>query len=198
MSARRCSRSGPPAKATWRRSPRSIAIMSSTVSRRSRKSRQSADELARRRREILALGPAVSGRRAVGTCSRLLLRLPYRTRSAYRFTLEDSIYVDAAEVGRGIGRALLSALIERCSELGYRQMVAVIGGSDTVAVDPPARGARLYANRPPARGRFQIRQLGRHRPDAACPRPRRNDARRRGPVRQRREATWLKRLLIPP
>jgi len=54
----------------------------------------------------------------------------YRVRSAYRFTLEDSIYVDAAEVGRGIGRALLATLIERCCELGYRQMVAVIGGSD--------------------------------------------------------------------
>jgi len=44
--------------------------------------------------------------------------------------LEDSIYIDAAEVGRGIGRALLQTLIERCTELGYRQMVAVIGGSD--------------------------------------------------------------------
>ena len=44
--------------------------------------------------------------------------------------IEDSIYVDAAEVGRGIGRELLSALIERCAAQGYRQMVAVIGGSD--------------------------------------------------------------------
>ena len=55
---------------------------------------------------------------------------PYRPRPAYRFTVEDSIYVDAAEIGRGIGRALLSSLVERCCELGYRQMVAVIGGSD--------------------------------------------------------------------
>ena len=52
--------------------------------------------------------------------------------SAYRFTVEDSIYIDAAEVGRGIGRALLAPLLERCAELGYRQMVAVIGGSETV------------------------------------------------------------------
>ncbi len=43
---------------------------------------------------------------------------------------KDSIYVDPAQVGRGIGRALLSTLIERCCHLGYRQMVAVIGGSD--------------------------------------------------------------------
>ena len=51
--------------------------------------------------------------------------------AAYRFTVEDSIYVDEAEVGRGLGRALLATLLDRCAELGYRQMVAVIGGSDT-------------------------------------------------------------------
>jgi phosphinothricin acetyltransferase len=88
------------------------------------------DEVARRRRDILALGlpylVAERSGRVVGYC----YASRYRARSAYRFTLEDSIYVDAAEVGRGIGRALLSSLIERCCELGYRQMVAVIGGSD--------------------------------------------------------------------
>ena len=56
---------------------------------------------------------------------------PYRTRSAYRFTVEDSIYIDGAEVGCGLGRALLATLLDRCGELGYRQMVAVIGGSET-------------------------------------------------------------------
>jgi phosphinothricin acetyltransferase len=88
------------------------------------------DEVARRRRDILAPGlpylVAERSGRVVGYC----YASRYRARSAYRFTLEDSIYVDAAEVGRGIGRALLSTLIERCCELGYRQMVAVIGGSD--------------------------------------------------------------------
>ena len=53
----------------------------------------------------------------------------FRTRSAYRFALEDSIYVKDGLLGKGIGRALLSALIERCTELGYRQIVAVIGDS---------------------------------------------------------------------
>ena len=89
-----------------------------------------AEELMRRRQEILAerLPYLVAERsgRVLGYC----YASRYRTRSAYRFTLEDSIYIDAAEVGRGIGRALLGALIERCTELGYRQMVAVIGGSD--------------------------------------------------------------------
>jgi L-amino acid N-acyltransferase YncA len=87
-------------------------------------------EIARRRGEILARGlPYLVAERSgqvIGYC----YASPYRTRSAYRFTLEDSIYVDAAETGRGIGRALLSGLIERCAALGYRQMVAVIGGSD--------------------------------------------------------------------
>ena len=53
----------------------------------------------------------------------------FRTRSAYRFTLEDSIYVKEGLQGKGIGKALLSVLIEQCTELGYRQMIAVIGDS---------------------------------------------------------------------
>jgi phosphinothricin acetyltransferase len=54
---------------------------------------------------------------------------PYRPRPAYRFTLEDSIYVDEAAAGKGVGRALLAELIRRCEGLGYRQMLAVIGDS---------------------------------------------------------------------
>jgi phosphinothricin acetyltransferase len=54
---------------------------------------------------------------------------PWRERSAYRYTVEDSIYVAPFVVRRGIGRVLLSALIDRCTALGYRQMIAVIGDS---------------------------------------------------------------------
>jgi L-amino acid N-acyltransferase YncA len=90
-----------------------------------------ADEIARRRREVLGHGlpylVAERSGRILGYC----YATPYRSRSAYRFTLEDSIYIDQAEVGRGLGRALLTSLLDRCTELGYRQMVAVIGGSDT-------------------------------------------------------------------
>jgi len=89
------------------------------------------DELASRRRDILGRGlPYLVAERSghvLGYC----YAAPYRTRSAYRFTLEDSIYIDQAEVGRGLGRALLATVLDRCAELGYRQMVAVIGGSDT-------------------------------------------------------------------
>lgn len=88
------------------------------------------DEMARRRGEILSRGlpylVAEQSGRVLGYCYASL----YRKRSAYRFAVEDSIYIDGAEVGRGIGRALLSELIERCAAQGYRQMVAVIGGSD--------------------------------------------------------------------
>jgi phosphinothricin acetyltransferase len=54
---------------------------------------------------------------------------PWRQRSAYRYTVEDSIYVAPFVARRGIGRALLSALVEGCTGLGYRQMIAVIGDS---------------------------------------------------------------------
>lgn len=51
----------------------------------------------------------------------------YRSRPGYRYTVEDSVYVGAAASGRGIGRALLSRLIEACTQRGDRLMVAVIG-----------------------------------------------------------------------
>jgi phosphinothricin acetyltransferase len=53
----------------------------------------------------------------------------YRPRPAYRFTVEDSIYVAPAHAGRGIGKALLSQLIAECEARDYRQMLAVIGDS---------------------------------------------------------------------
>jgi len=58
---------------------------------------------------------------------------PYRPRSAYRFCVEDSIYLAPVATGRGIGRALLNALIARCTEIGKRQMIAVIGDSANLA-----------------------------------------------------------------
>ncbi|PWR18851.1 GNAT family N-acetyltransferase [Zavarzinia compransoris] len=58
---------------------------------------------------------------------------PYRPRSAYRFTVEDSIYLDPGAAGRGIGRVLLAQLIEACRARGYRQIVAVIGDSGNAA-----------------------------------------------------------------
>ena len=92
-----------------------------------------AEEIARRRQAIIERGlpylVAERDARVVGYC----YAGPFRPRIGYRFTLEDSVYVAAGEVGRGIGRRLLDQVIGRCAELGYRQMVAVIGGRETVA-----------------------------------------------------------------
>lgn len=58
---------------------------------------------------------------------------PFRPRSAYRYTVEDSIYIAPDSLGIGIGRMLLRTLIDLCAAAGRRQMVAVIGGSDNHA-----------------------------------------------------------------
>jgi phosphinothricin acetyltransferase len=89
-----------------------------------------AAELAERRKEVLTHGlPYLTAEQAgevVGYC----YAAPYRARSAYRFTIEDSVYIDAARIGQGIGRALLRRLIELCEAGPWRQMIAVIGDSE--------------------------------------------------------------------
>ena len=57
----------------------------------------------------------------------------YRTRSAYRYTLEDSIYVKQGLHRKGVGRKILEELVARSAALGYRQMIAVIGDSANAA-----------------------------------------------------------------
>jgi phosphinothricin acetyltransferase len=90
-------------------------------------------ELMRRRADYLARGlpylTAEIGGRVVGYA----YVSPFRPRSAYRFTVENSIYVDPTTTRRGIGRKLLTALIAQCTALGYRQMVAVIGDSQNAS-----------------------------------------------------------------
>jgi L-amino acid N-acyltransferase YncA len=54
---------------------------------------------------------------------------PYKTRSAYRFTVEDSIYIDADYIGKGYGKLLLQKLIIDCTALGLKQMLAVISST---------------------------------------------------------------------
>jgi len=57
----------------------------------------------------------------------------YRARSAYRYTLEDSIYVKQGSQRKGIGKAILAELVARCTALKYRQIIAVIGDSANAA-----------------------------------------------------------------
>ena len=54
---------------------------------------------------------------------------PYRARPAYRWVVENSVYLDASARGKGYGKALLVELISICEKLGFRQMIAVIGDS---------------------------------------------------------------------
>ena len=58
----------------------------------------------------------------------------FRTRPAYRWLVEDSIYLAPEARGRGVGKALLAALLERCTTLGFRRMVAVIGGAHPASI----------------------------------------------------------------
>ena len=76
--------------------------------------------------------PICWGCRGAG-CSASPTSRQFRPRAAYRYTVEDSIYVAPDAVGQGVGLALLSALIEACEALGKRQMIAVIGDSGNAA-----------------------------------------------------------------
>lgn len=58
----------------------------------------------------------------------------FRDRAAYRFTCENSIYVHPEWTGRGIGKELLLALLERSAQYGFRTMIAVIGGAEPASV----------------------------------------------------------------
>jgi len=53
---------------------------------------------------------------------------PFKTRSAYRYTAENSVYVAPGHARQGIGRALMMDVIARCTAKGHRQMMAMIGG----------------------------------------------------------------------
>ncbi len=86
-------------------------------------------EMVRRRAETLARGMPYLVAEDRGEVVGYTYAGPWRPRTAYRYTLEDSIYVAPFVQGRGVGRALLGGLIERCTEMGYRRMIAVIGDS---------------------------------------------------------------------
>lgn len=84
-------------------------------------------EMAKRREAILADGFPYLVAEKNGRILGYAYAGEYRPRPAYRFTVEDSIYVSPEAQGLGVGRALLSALIHECEALGLRQMIAVIG-----------------------------------------------------------------------
>jgi phosphinothricin acetyltransferase len=87
------------------------------------------EDMLSRRRASLEIGLPYLAAEADGEVVGFAYAAPYRTRPAYRFTVEDSVYVAEAMRGHGVGSALLGALIERCEQGPWRQMLAVIGDS---------------------------------------------------------------------
>jgi phosphinothricin acetyltransferase len=69
---------------------------------------------------------------AEGTVCGYAYASPWRPKPAYRHTVEDTVYISPARTGRGLGRALLGALLTACEQAGARQVIAVIAdtGSD--------------------------------------------------------------------
>lgn len=92
----------------------------------------SVDEMIARRAAVTSAGlpylMAELDRKVVGYA----YATSYRPRPAYRNTIEDSVYVADGLGGRGIGKALLEALISRCEAGPWRQMLAVIGNSENL------------------------------------------------------------------
>lgn len=86
-------------------------------------------EMIRRHANVRALGLPWLVAEVDGAVAAYAYAGPFRLRPAYRYTVEDSIYVDADHQGRGLGRALLVELIARCGTAGLRQMLGVIGDS---------------------------------------------------------------------
>jgi len=86
-------------------------------------------EMRRRHAEVIERGLPYLVAERDGAVAGYGYAAPYRARLAYRFTVEDSVYVSSDHLGEGIGRALLAALVAGCERAGCRQMIAVIGDS---------------------------------------------------------------------
>jgi len=92
----------------------------------------SVEEFARRRADLLAKGFPYFTAELAGLVVGYSYASSYRARVGYRFVVEDSVYVLHAMKGHGIGKQLLMTLIDECTRVGYRQMIAVIGDSANI------------------------------------------------------------------
>jgi L-amino acid N-acyltransferase YncA len=88
-----------------------------------------AAEMTRRRQALVEAGYPYVVAEADGALAGYAYAGPYRPRPAYRWSVEDSVYVAPEMQRRGIGAALLERLIAEAEQRGYRQMIAVIGDS---------------------------------------------------------------------
>ena len=87
-------------------------------------------EMTRRRTEVLSRSLPFIVAEVDGEVTGYAYANYFRPRMAYRYCLEDSIYVAPAAQGRGLGKLLLAELIARCEAAGGRQMLAVIGDAE--------------------------------------------------------------------
>ncbi|MBO6640224.1 MAG: N-acetyltransferase [Roseitalea sp.] len=93
-----------------------------------------ATEMRRRFNAVRRAGyPHIVARDGSGALLGYAYASSYRTRPAYRWSVEDSVYVAPSAKGRGVGKTLLAEIIARCEASGFRQMVAIIGGSEHAA-----------------------------------------------------------------
>jgi phosphinothricin acetyltransferase len=90
-------------------------------------------EMAQRREAIVSKGFPYLIAEIDGKVAGYAYASIYRARPGYRFTVENSVYVDPARQGLGIGKNLLTELVARCEADGYRLIVAVIGDTDNKA-----------------------------------------------------------------
>lgn len=89
----------------------------------------SADEMAARLAAVQTRGLPYLVAEVDRVVAALAYAGPFRLRAAYRYTVEDSVYVAPGHQGQGLGKAVLAEVIKACEALGLRQMVALIGDS---------------------------------------------------------------------
>ena len=94
----------------------------------------SLEEMNARRAAVLAHGcPYLVAERG-GRIAGYAYAGEFRTRPAYRFTVENTVYLEPSAARAGVGRVLMNEVIARCGQAGFRQMIAVIGGENPASV----------------------------------------------------------------
>ena len=86
-----------------------------------------AEEMDRRRLAVGAHGLPYLVAEEAGRVLGFAYASPFRARAAYRYTVEDTVYVAPDVIGKGVGRTVLTAVLDACETIGLRQVVAVIG-----------------------------------------------------------------------
>ena len=127
-------------------------------------------EMARRRQALFDGGYPYLVAEIAGAVAGYAYAGPYRLRPAYRWSVEDSIYIAPEHQRNGLGRALLNRLITESEARGFRQLIAVIGDFGQCALDRAASRDRVPVRRHAGGGRLQVRPVARQCTDATSAR----------------------------